>query len=271
MERSSSVNYPVKGNDTIRKYGLPPYRIALLHGGPGAAGQMKPVAEYLSGDFGILELLQTEKSIGGLLDELHRQLSRCADFPVVLAGHSWGAWLGFLFAARFPNLVKKLILISSGAFEGKYNRDLMRIRLERLNPSEKKEAGKLLSFINYDDSDRDSLRRFGELMSIADSFDYLPDTDNIHDLNVEIYRSVWPEASRLRDSGELIGCAGQIACPVVALHGDYDAHPVEGVAKPLAERLRDFTMIRLENCGHTPWKERYARDQIFRILKDCLD
>jgi hypothetical protein len=40
-----------------RLYGRPPYRIAVLHGGPGAAGEMKPVAEALSADFGFLEPL----------------------------------------------------------------------------------------------------------------------------------------------------------------------------------------------------------------------
>jgi hypothetical protein len=31
--------------NTIRKYGREPFRVGLLHGGPGAAGEMKPVAD----------------------------------------------------------------------------------------------------------------------------------------------------------------------------------------------------------------------------------
>jgi hypothetical protein len=31
--------------NTIRKYGRGPFRVGLLHGGPGAAGEMKPVAD----------------------------------------------------------------------------------------------------------------------------------------------------------------------------------------------------------------------------------
>lgn len=78
----------------------------MLHRGPGASGEMKPVAENLSKDFGILEFLQTEKSVSGQIDELYKQLTFSADVPVILIGYSWGAWLGFLFASRFPNLVK---------------------------------------------------------------------------------------------------------------------------------------------------------------------
>ncbi len=32
-------------DNTVRSYGKQPYTIGLLHGGPGAAGEMKPVAE----------------------------------------------------------------------------------------------------------------------------------------------------------------------------------------------------------------------------------
>ena len=36
--------------------------------------------------------------------------------PVKLAGHSWGAWLAFMFAANHPDLIEKLILIGAGIF-----------------------------------------------------------------------------------------------------------------------------------------------------------
>jgi len=38
-----------------RKYGYPPFKVALLHGGPGAAGEMAPVAEELKMEQGILK------------------------------------------------------------------------------------------------------------------------------------------------------------------------------------------------------------------------
>jgi pimeloyl-ACP methyl ester carboxylesterase len=256
--------------ETIRKYGQQPFRIGLLHGGPGASGEMKPIAENLSINFGILEFLQTEKSVNGQIDELHKQLTLYADLPAILIGYSWGAWLGFLFASRYPNLLKKLILISSGAFESKYNKDLMNIRLNRLNQQDRKEAERLISIINSDNSDNETLRSFGILMSIADSFDYLPLSNDSVDLNLTIYQSVWTEASRLRDTYELINCADKIECPVVAIHGDYDPHPIDGVEKPLSNKLNDFKMIRIEKCGHTPWRERYAKDTFFDILRKEL-
>jgi len=255
---------------TIRKYGNQPYRIGLLHGGPGASGEMKPVAERLSADFGILELLQTEKSVKGQIEELHQQLTSIADLPVILIGHSWGAWLGFLFTNTYPKLISKLILIGAGSFVNKYNSDLITVRLDRLNHADKNEAQGLIQKINSGDTDIEVLKRFGELMIIADSYDYQPIENETIDLDMDIFLSVWQEASKLRDSNDLIKFSDKITCPVVAIHGDYDSHPIEGVEKPLSERLPDFKMIRLEKCGHTPWKERFARTEFYEKLRKEL-
>jgi pimeloyl-ACP methyl ester carboxylesterase len=76
----------------------------------------------------------------------------------------------------------------------------------------------------------------------------------------------------MRQSGELLALAGQIRCPVVAIHGDYDPHPAEGVQEPLSATLGHFRFILLEKCGHTPWMERQARDAFYAILKkECID
>ncbi len=133
---------------SIRVYGNPPWRIGLLHGGPGASGEMKPVAEILAEEFGILELLQTEKSLEGQIQELYNQLTAAAELPVILVGYSWGVWLGMLFAARYPKYIRKLILISSGVLENKYNQDLMKIRMDRLSGSDRKEVENILPGIN---------------------------------------------------------------------------------------------------------------------------
>jgi pimeloyl-ACP methyl ester carboxylesterase len=256
--------------DTIRKYGKQPYHIGLLHGGPGASGEMKPVAENLSSDFGVLELLQTAKSINGQIEELHNQLSSGADFPCILIGYSWGAWLGFLFAGRYPQFLKKLILISSGPFESKYDNNMMRIRLNRLSHKERTEAERLISVLKSDNSDNESLRRFGKLMTIADSYYYLWEENDSVDIDFTIYKAVWEEASGLRESNELISLAEKIKCPVVAIHGDYDSHPAYGVEKPLSERLAHFKMIMITKCGHTPWRERFAKDTFYELLRKEL-
>jgi pimeloyl-ACP methyl ester carboxylesterase len=74
----------------------------------------------------------------------------------------------------------------------------------------------------------------------------------------------------LRRSGRLLEMARKISSPVLAIHGDYDPHPAEGVEKPLSAVIRDFRFILLEKCGHKPWIERQARERFLAILEEEL-
>jgi len=56
------------GNSRI--YGNKPYFVAVIHGGPGAAGEMAPVARELSLNTGVLEPLQTTETIEIQMEEL---------------------------------------------------------------------------------------------------------------------------------------------------------------------------------------------------------
>ena len=92
-------------------------------------------------------------------------LEKYADLPVTLIGHSWGAWLGYIFAARHPGLVKKLILVSSGGFEEKYAARTQETRLSRLSEEERREVIRLLEiFRNHSTGNNNTeFARIGEL------------------------------------------------------------------------------------------------------------
>lgn len=253
--------------NNLRKYGQPSFNIAVLHGGPGAPGEMAPVAKELSKSFGVLEPLQTKSSLQGQVKELITLLKKHGDLPITLVGWSWGAWLGFIFAAQYPKLVKKLILISSGPFEEKYAKRIMPTRLSRLNKKEKDEVSSLMEVLNSSLTKKKSasLARFGKIISKADSYDSIPAKTRIK-CQEDIYRKVWKQASELRRSGQLLKLGKKIKCPTVAIHGDFDSHPAEGVKTPLFSVLKNFRFILIKKCGHHPWLEREARDEFYRIL-----
>jgi pimeloyl-ACP methyl ester carboxylesterase len=256
----------------LRKYGDPPFSVAVIHGGPGAAGGMAPVARELSHIAGVLEPLQAADSIDGQVEELFYILSEHGDIPVTLIGHSWGAWLCLIFAARHPSFVKKLILVGCAPLEEKYARGIMETRLDRLNEAEKAEAYALMDAMGEPGAGgrNEIFARFGALMAKADSYDPLPGTEDIA-FREDINRSVWAEADALRRSGALLEIARRVRCPVVAIHGDHDPHPVEGVEKPLAGAIKDFSLIILKKCGHEPWKERHAKAAFYRLLPVLVD
>ncbi len=252
---------------TVRKYGKEPYLAALLHGGPGAKGDLMPVAKELADKCGILELVQTKLSIDGLIDEVHDQLNSFISQPIVLAGHSWGAWLAVLVLAKYPHLAKKLILISAGSFDEKYNTNLTQIRLNRLDAKDRTKIQSIIRELRNGNDNPHQFQRFGELMSKADSYDLKSVNNEETVYDPEMFQSVWTEAEILRKSGGLLKEIARIKCPVVAIHGDYDPHPVEGVEKPLSSLINDFRMIILPRCGHSPWKEKYAHHVFFDILQ----
>jgi pimeloyl-ACP methyl ester carboxylesterase len=233
---------------------------------------MAPVAMEISHICGTLEPLQTSTSIEEQLHELLTVLNKHGDLPITLIGHSWGAWLSFIFAARYPSLVKKLILIGSGPFEEKYASKIMKTRLSRLNKEEKLKVHALeKALLDPRQDNKVALSQLGKLLSKADSFDPLPSIGEEIEVQPDIYQKVWKEASELRRSGKLLELGKQIQCPVIAIHGDYDPHPYEGIKQPLSQMVEDFRFILLKNCGHTPWMERSARDSFYEVLKKELN
>ena len=255
----------------LRTYGKKPYTVAVVHGGPGAPGSIAPVARELASDAGILEPLQTKSSLEGQVQELRGVLEKNATLPVILIGHSWGAFLSFIVAARYPSVVKKLILVGSGPFEQKYAENINPDRLNRLSEKERIEAFNLIDIVNgaaAGDKDK-AMTRLGELYAKADTFDALPPETEPEPLEAseEINRKVWAEAKKLRVSGELLRMGEKVKCPVVAIHGDFDPHLAEGVKGPLSFILKDFRFILLEKCGHEPWLEKYAREEFFKVLR----
>jgi len=253
----------------VRKYGLEPYTVAVVHGGPGAPGDMAPVAKELSTTHGVLEPLQTKATLNGQIEELVSVLKDNANPPITLIGHSWGAMLSFIVTAQNSGLIKKLILISSGVFDEQYAAQIMDIRLSRLSDGERRAFGSMLSQLNNPATkDKNVIfEKFGMLMAKADSFDPILHDSDVVEYQYHMFNSVWPDARDMRASGKLLALGMQIQCPVVAIHGDHDPHPAEGIRKPLSNVLSNFRFITLQQCGHYPWHEKQAKNEFYSMLR----
>ncbi len=244
----------------------------MIHGGPGARGEMLPVAVRLSDRRGVLEPLQTALSVSGQVEELRSVLGNHCPDPITLIGHSWGAWLCYLLAAQHPESIRKLILVSAGPFEESYVTGVTETRLGRLAEVERVELRELQKRLS-ESGERNKVSlfsRFGQLMSKADSFDAITEQSPAIEYHPDTYEKVWSEAKEMRRSGALLQMGKSIRCPVLAIHGDYDPHPAEGVRKPLSGILKDFRFELLTKCGHTPWLERHARVRFYEIIESEL-
>lgn len=250
-----------------RIWGKLPLTTVILHGGPGAAGDVASLANELGEYFGVIEPFQTGATIQAQIDELSVVIEENATKPVVLIGHSWGAWLGFIFSSHHPELVKKLIMVGTPPFEDKDVALMRKIREDRISNHEKTQLAKITIGLKTDP--KESFQKMGELMSKIDSYELLPIHDEV-DFRSDIYSSIWGEAEKMRKENHLLRLTNKISCPVIAIHGDYDPHPWQGVKIPLEERILDFRFIFLEKCGHYPWKEKFARESFLKKMIEEL-
>ena len=253
-----------------RKYGNPPFKIALIHGGPGAAGDLAPFAKEISKEHAVLELLQTKSTIYELIQELHQQIIKNAQIPVILIGHSWGAWLSILFASKYERCVKKLILVGCPPFNNEHSKNILNIRLKRLLKDERIKLDTLLLTLQNENENKNKknllFMEIGKLMHKADSYKPLNSYNNLINYQYNIFQKVWVEADELRGSGKLVEYAKNIKLPVVAIHGNYDPHPGKSIKNDLPEYFNNFNYFELDKCGHEPWNEVYAKNQFYEIL-----
>ncbi len=259
---------------TVRLHGSPPFRAAVLHGGPGAAGSAFSPAEEWSAFCGVLEPFQTRYSIADLCAELREQLLSFSSEPVVVAGHSWGAWLAAIFAAECPERVRHVVLIGSGPLKAESVPELEKRRLSRFTREETVLYRALLEKLKHPcPEEKDALlQRLGNLCEKSDNFCALPETAVPSCMpDAEMYARIWNEAAEWRRSGKLLDCFRRITCPITVIHGTHDSHPPEGVTRPLEETGVPFRFHPLDRCGHSPWKEKYAKEAFLSLLKDSCN
>lgn len=251
----------------FRRHGTAPVTAAVLHGGPGGAGEVAPVAQELARrGHGVLEPLQTQHSVSGQVEELRATLSNEAGRRVLLVGWSWGAWLGCLLTADHPDLVRHLVLVGCPPFREEDAAAIRPTRMARLTETDRRE----MTALEKDLHDPAAFERFMDLIDKADA--HAPDSSVRPPISFDkdIHETVWREAAALRRSGALLETVSRIRAPVTLLHGDVDPHPFAGAANPLRRCVPGLEFVLLPRCGHKPWQERHARDRFFTELERLL-
>ena len=258
-------------DSSIRSYGQPPYKVAVLHGGPGAPGYMAPVARKLSIKRGVLELLQSEMSFKGQIRELRDQLADSADMPVTLIGSSWGAVLALFAAARKEIDIEKLILIGSAVYDADSSARIEDIRLSRLDGEKRRRLEEIEAALdNPDINDKSKIAdEWGDIFFHTDVYDPVTTDLEVIEVQYDLNEKVWSEFVTLRDKpGYLKEEFSKIDIPTMVIHGEYDPHPIDGIRPFLESCIYDIKFYILPRCGHYPWIERHARDKFFEILKN---
>lgn len=257
----------------VRKYGREPYRVVVVHGGPGALGDVAAIARNLSSSVGVLEPIQSKYTVDGLIKELKEQVETYTNEPLSFVGHSWGAWLVLLYAVRYPGKVKQLILVGCAPFEEEYVSLISERRKKKLSEEEGTYwdllVGKLERGYNRDDV----LRELERLVVKSDHYRFRETEEDKRDIlpvDGKMYSSVWREAEKIRKDGRWKNLLSRVRCPVYVIHGEMDPHPLEGVIEPLFRANIKFRKIVLPRCGHSPFKEEEVCESFYDLLKSIV-
>src|SRR5215831_423538 len=122
-----------------REYGTSGPDVIVLHGGPGAAGHMAPIARDLAGSCRVVEPFQRGSggerlTVARHVADLHEFISvRAPENPPAIVGASWGAMLALAYAAAHPDSAGPLILVGCGTFDLDARAILRRHIAERMN------------------------------------------------------------------------------------------------------------------------------------------
>ncbi len=249
----------------IRTYGIAPYSIATIHGGPGAIGSLGNMSEQLSAfcGEGVIEPLQSRYTIQELINELHEQLQYNTLLPITIIGHSWGAWLAILYAKQYPQEIKNLILVGTPPLDDKYVSLIMERRLMNLSKSEATHFQELLQ------SSLPSLEEIENLVYKSDNYSpILQCLTNKYSLPLDdkMNQLIWHEATIMRSKGVLKHLISQLSCSIHIIHGENDPHPVEGIIVPIENCNVNYRKYILPNCGHSPFNEKEWKDRFYGII-----
>jgi len=264
----------------VRFYGENGPWVVVLHGGPGAPGEMAPVARRLGQRFRVLEPLQRTRGevpltvarhVADLAEVLREPVQ---EGPVRVVGFSWGAMLALAYAARRPGDVDRLVLVGCGTFD-RHSREVFERRMaERTSPDQRRriECLEARLAVETDRQRRNALfAQLGAVYGRVQAFEPLA-TDAEETLSCDEvgFRQTWDDALSLQARGVQPAEFAEIRAPVVMIHGKEDPHPGPLIHESLARFIPHIKYRELPRCGHKPWIERQASDAFYELLTERL-
>ena len=250
----------------VRTYGDAGPLVLVVHGGPGALGDMAPVARGLADTFGVIEPWQRTAAEQPLTVDRHVAdletvvESHCRDERFAVVGHSWGAMLALAWAAACPDRAAPLVLVSCGTFDSDSRAAFKRTVDERLGDAARRRIAAL-----------PMQQRFEAIRNVYDydAVDYAPAPD-APPFDERANAETWRDMVRRQEAGEYPAAFAAVRAPVLMIHGSHDPHPGPATRDTLKRHLPQLEYHELPNCGHDPWRERQAREAFFSRLRRWL-
>jgi pimeloyl-ACP methyl ester carboxylesterase len=245
--------------------------VILLHGGPGAAGHMAPVARGLADAYRIYEPFQRKSASEPLtvarhIEDLHEVIARYTPGrrPALL-GASWGAMLALAYAAAHPGAPASLILVGCGTFDPATRAAFEQTVAARTTDALRAQFAEAARL-----GGSEGLRAKAKALTPIYSYDPMDLPDDEVEIDAKGHRETWDDMLRLQAGGVYPAAFAAIKAPVLMLHGSFDPHPGGSTARVLQAYIPHLEYRELEQCGHDPWAEKAAAGAFFSFVCSWL-
>jgi pimeloyl-ACP methyl ester carboxylesterase len=260
----------------MRIYGKTGPNVIVLHGGPAAAGEAAPVARGLESQFAAIETFQRGSgqeplTVARHVDDLHQFImSMKNNRRPSIVGESWGAMLALAYASTYPENITAIVLIGCGTFDKPSRARMNEIIESRIDQQLRQKLSILVQ--EYPD-EADRMPAQIRLMEKIYTYDAVVEDAQLvkaEPFDLRAHRETWDDMLKMQAEGIYPAAFSSIKAPVLMLHGDYDPHPGQMIYDCLRIHMPQIEYKELKNCGHSPWKERLARNEFFMYLKNWL-
>lgn len=185
---------------------------------------------------------------------------------VQIVGHSWGAMVAAFYAAAHPQNVDRLVLVTPGPIEAKYEAEFEAERLARTDPAVVQHQYALLGLLLSGQAP-DPVATCNELFtSFFPAYFYDPaNFANLHgtwcpetaDAASLLLFGLFAGRASLGPDWNLAPMLAGIQAPALVVHGAGDPIPAASTFG-YAQALPNGRLVTIEGAGHFPWAEEPA-------------
>jgi proline iminopeptidase len=250
--------------------------LLVLSGGPGdSCSYMKAAVQSLlevrsavlldqrgTGRSELTNLWAEALQLPVLLEDLEAVRLQLGVSQLEVLGHSWGANLGLLYAAFYPNSVSKLLAIAPGPINSGFNKvaqsnylkgfsaiDAINLAELRVQRQSALESGDLKTLQQLHQK---TVTRYWVRNAIYDNQtrDAFIQTFDAKDSQPLVHRFVWQNINW----DELEPKLAEITAQICVIYGYQDFEPITQAYR-IKELVPQAQLEFINNCGHVPWLE----------------
>lgn len=200
------------------------------------------------------------EDIGGIIENLNLG-------KVYLAGHDWGGVVTWVFAEKYPNLLKKIAIL---------NAPHPKIFQDKLRNDKKQQKASFYIF--------EFLKPDGEKWLFEEDYRWLKwavfegmiNKKDFSDYDKQKYLEAWKQENAIlsgvnyyRANLNFDQFTGRINLPTLVIHGMKDVAVLPSVLEGLSEYVSDLKIIRAENASH--WVIHDAPDLIVKTFMNFFN